>query len=166
MTFIGNAFGGYRAVVTAVVPCTGYIIAVASVVTICGGLAETILKQYLSITIPWQAISAVLSLGALVLIVAGAKPSTKVAAVLFAFQVLLLLVIALALLIDHSGYINGRPFNPSHLHRRTRPRSPKSIRTRAGVSPGRCSPAFWWSGCCTCFCPKPLWSASMTTPPH
>ncbi|HSO97871.1 MAG TPA: hypothetical protein VLP43_02895 [Solirubrobacteraceae bacterium] len=63
MTFIGSAFGGYSAVVTAVVLCTGYIIAVASVVTISGGLAETILKQYLSITIPWQAISAVLSLG-------------------------------------------------------------------------------------------------------
>ena len=60
VTFIGSAFGGYSAVVTAVVLCTGYIIAVASVVTISGGLAETILKHYLSITIPWQAISAVL----------------------------------------------------------------------------------------------------------
>ena len=26
-------------------------------------------------------------------------------------------MIAIALLIDHSGYINGQPFNPSHLHR-------------------------------------------------
>src|SRR5580692_3079669 len=111
VTFIGSAFGGYSAVVTAVVLCTGYIIAVASVVAISGGLAETILKQYLSITIPWQAISAVLSLGALALIVTGAKPSTKVAAVLFAFQVLLLLVVAIALLIEHSGYINGKPFD-------------------------------------------------------
>ena len=117
VTFIGGAFGGYSAVVTAVVLCTGYIIAVASVVTIAGGLAETILKQYLSVTVPWQAISAVLSLGALDLIVTGAKPSTKVAAVLFAFQVLLLLVVAIALLVEHSGYINGQPFDPSHLHR-------------------------------------------------
>jgi amino acid transporter len=117
VTFIGSAFGGYSAVVTAVVLCAGYIIAVASVVTISGGLAETILKQYLSITIPWQAISAVLSLGALTLIVTGAKPSTKVAAVLFAFQVLLLLVVAIALLVEHSGYINIQPLDPSHLHR-------------------------------------------------
>ena len=117
VTFIGSAFGGYSAVVTAVVLCTGYIIAVASVVTISGGLAETILKQYLSITIPWQAISAVLSLGALALIVTGAKPSTKVAAVLFVFQVLLLLVVAIALLVEHSSYINGQPFDPSNLHR-------------------------------------------------
>jgi amino acid transporter len=37
VTFIGSAFGGYSAVVTAVVLCTGYIIAVASVVTISEG---------------------------------------------------------------------------------------------------------------------------------
>jgi amino acid transporter len=117
VTFIGSAFGGYSAVVTAVVLCTGYIIAVASVVTISGGLAETILKHYLSITVPWQAISAVLSLGALTLIVTGAKPSTKVAAVLFAFQFLLLLAVSIALLAEHSGHINLKPLDPSHLHR-------------------------------------------------
>lgn len=117
VTFIGSAFGGYSAVVTAVVLAVGYIIAVASVVTISGGLAETILKHYLSITVPWQAISAFLSLGALTLIVTGAKPSTKVAAGLFLFQMALLLVVAVALLIQHSGHINGTPFEPSQLHR-------------------------------------------------
>ena len=117
VTFVGSAFGGYSAVVTAVVLGVGYIIAVASVVTISGGLAETILMHYLSITIPWQVISAVLSLGALTLIVIGAKPSTKVAAVLFVFQVVLLLVVAIALLVQHSGHINALPFDPSHLHR-------------------------------------------------
>jgi amino acid transporter len=117
VTFVGSAFGGYSAVVTAVVLAVGYIIAVASVVTISGGLLETILKHYLSITVPWQAISAALSLGALALIVTGAKPSTKVAAVLFIFQMLLLMVVAVALLIEHSGHINGLPFDPSHLHR-------------------------------------------------
>ncbi len=117
VTFVGSAFGGYSAVVTAVVLGVGYIIAVASVVTISGGLAEMILQHYLSITIPWQAISAVLSLGALTLIVIGAKPSTKVAAGLFVFQIVLLVVVAIALLIQHSGHINGLPFDPSHLHR-------------------------------------------------
>jgi amino acid transporter len=117
VTFIGRAFGGYSAVVTAVVLCVGYIIAVAAVVVISGGLLETILKHYLSITIPWQASSAVLSIGAFALIVAGAKPSTKVAAGLFVFQVALLLAVAIALLIKHSGHINASPFDPSHLHR-------------------------------------------------
>jgi amino acid transporter len=116
VTFVGSAFGGYSAVVTAVVLGVGYIIAVAAVVAISGGLAETILQHYLSITIPWQAISAVLSLGALTLIVIGAKPSTKVAAVLFVFQIVLLMGVAIALLVQHSSHINASPFDPSHLH--------------------------------------------------
>jgi amino acid transporter len=117
VTFIGRAFGGYSAVVTAVVLCVGYIIAVAAVVVISGGLLETILQHYLSITVPWQVSSAVLSIGAFVLIVTGAKPSTRVAAALFAFQVALLMVVAIALLIQHSSYINLSPFDPSNLHR-------------------------------------------------
>ncbi len=117
VTFIGSAYGGYSAVVTAVVLCVGYIIAVAAVVVISGGLLETILKHYLSITVPWQASSAVLSIAAFALIVTGAKPSTRVAASLFVFQVALLMVVSIALLIQHSGHINLSPFDPSHLHR-------------------------------------------------
>ncbi|MGI8413489.1 MAG: APC family permease [Solirubrobacteraceae bacterium] len=117
VTFIGRAFGGYAAVVTAVVLCVGYIIAVAAVVAVSGGFAETILQHYLSVTIPWQLLTAVLTLGALALIVGGAKPSTKVAAAFFVFELVLLLVIAVALLIQHSGQINLRPFDPANLHR-------------------------------------------------
>src|ERR1700744_328007 len=109
VTFIGSAFGGYSAVVTAVGLCGGYIMPVGAGVVISGGLLETILQHYLSITIPWQASSAALSIGAFALIVTGAKPSTRVAAGLFVFQV--------ALLTQHSGHINASPFDPSHLHR-------------------------------------------------
>ncbi|MGI8505921.1 MAG: APC family permease [Solirubrobacteraceae bacterium] len=117
VTFIGRALGGYAAVVTAVVLCVGYIIAVAAVVAISGGFTETILNHYLSIKIPWQLLSALLTIGALVLIVGGAKPSTKVAAAFFAFELVLLLVVAIALLIQHSGHIGLQPFDPSNLHR-------------------------------------------------
>ncbi len=117
VTFIGRAFGGYPAVVSAVVLGVGYIIAVSSVVAISGGWTEIILKHYLSITIPWQILSAVLTLGALYLIIGGAKPSTKVAALFFGFELVLLIAIAIALLIQHSGSINLKPFDPSRLHR-------------------------------------------------
>jgi amino acid transporter len=117
VTFIGRAFGGYSAVVAAVVLCAGYILAVASVVAISGGWTETIIKHYLSITIPWQIFTALLTGGALYLIVAGAKPSTNVAAVFFVFEAVLLVVIAIALLIQHSGSINLKPFDPGNLHR-------------------------------------------------
>ena len=48
VTFIGRAFGGYSAVVAAVVLGAGYILAVASVVAISGGWTETIIKHYLT----------------------------------------------------------------------------------------------------------------------
>src|SRR5947209_13997439 len=117
VTFIGRAFGGYSAVVTAVVLCVGYIIAVAAVVAISGGWTHTILQHYLHINIPWQVLTAVLTLGALYLVSSGAKPSTGVAAAFFGFELVLLLVIAVALLVQHSGHINLSPFDPGKLHR-------------------------------------------------
>jgi amino acid transporter len=95
----------------------GYIIAVASVVAISGGWTHTILQHYLSIDIPWQALTAVLTIGALYLVSSGAKPSTGVAAAFFGFELLLLLVIAIVLLVDHSSHINLSPLDPSKLHR-------------------------------------------------
>jgi amino acid transporter len=117
VTFIGRAFGGYSAVVAAVVLGAGYIIAVASVVCIAGGWTETIINKYLSIDIPWQILTLVLTLGALYLIVGGAKPSTNVAALFFGFELVLLLAVAVALLIEHSGSISLKPFDPGNLHR-------------------------------------------------
>ncbi len=117
VTFIGRAFGGYPAVVAAVVLGCGYILAVSSVVAISGGWTETIIKHYLSISIPWQIFTAILTGGALYLIIAGAKPSTTVAAVFFGFEAILLVVVAIALLIQHSGSISLKPFDPGNLHR-------------------------------------------------
>ena len=117
VTFVGRAFGGYSAVVTAVVLSVGYIIAVASVVAISGGWTETLINHYLHVKIPWQILTALLTLGALYLIVSGAKPSTGVAAVFFGFELLLLVVIAVALLVQHSGHINLSPLDPGKLHR-------------------------------------------------
>lgn len=68
-------------------------------------------------TIPWQILTLVLTLGALYLIVSGAKPSTTVAAAFFGFELVLLVAVAVTLLIQHSGYINLKPFDPSELHR-------------------------------------------------
>ncbi|HJS93470.1 MAG TPA: APC family permease [Solirubrobacteraceae bacterium] len=117
VTFIGRAFGGYSAVVAAVVLGAGYILAVSSVVAISGGWTETIIKHYLSITIPWQIFTAILTGAALYLIISGAKPSTTIAAIFFAFEAILLIVIAVALLIQHSGSISLKPLDPGNLHR-------------------------------------------------
>ena len=115
VTFIGRSFGPYAAVVTAIVLGAGYIIAVSSVVTISGGWTETIIKHYLHITVPWQLLTVLLTGAALWIIVGGAAPSTKIAAIFFAFELSLLLIVAVILLIDHSSHINLHPFDPSYL---------------------------------------------------
>jgi amino acid transporter len=99
----------------AIVLSVGYIIAVASVVAISGAWTQDILRTYLHIHIPWQPLTLVLTVTALMLIVRGARVSTKAAAVFFGFELSLLLVIAIALLIQHGGSLNLHPFDPGRL---------------------------------------------------
>jgi amino acid transporter len=116
VSFIGSTFGGYAGVVAAVVTTCGYIIAISSVIAISGAWTETILNHYFSVNIPWQIFTLILTVGAGLLITAGAKPSTKVAGLAFLFELVLLLGVSVVLLIQHSGHINAQPFNPSNLH--------------------------------------------------
>jgi amino acid transporter len=115
VTFIGRAFGPYAAVTMAIVLSAGYIVAVASVVTIAGAWSQTILQTYVHIHVPWQLLSAILTLAALASIVRGVKLSTRAASIFFAFELGLLLIVAVILLIKHGGSINLHPFDPGRL---------------------------------------------------
>jgi amino acid transporter len=115
VTLIGRAFGPYAAVTMALVLSVGYIMAVASVVTISGAWSQTIVRKYLHVHIPWQLLSALLTFAALAWIVRGVKRSTRAASIFFAFELALLLVIAVILLIKHGGSINLHPFDPGRL---------------------------------------------------
>ena len=101
--------------VSAIVLASGYILAVASVVAISGGWTQTILQKYLHVDIPWQLLSVLLTGAALSLIVRGVGLSTKTAATFFAFELGLVLIVAVVLLIDNSGSINLHPFDPGQL---------------------------------------------------
>ncbi|HEY2637838.1 MAG TPA: APC family permease, partial [Solirubrobacteraceae bacterium] len=115
VTYIGRAFGPYSAVVTAIVLGAGYILAVSSVVCISGGWTHDLLKTYLHISIPWQLLTAILTLTAGFMVIRGVGGSTKIAALMFAFELGLLIIVGIVLLIQHSGSINLEPFNPSNL---------------------------------------------------
>lgn len=115
VTFIGKTFGPVVAITTAVVIGAGYIIAIASVATISGGWTQIIIRNYTPINIPWQLLTLVFTLGALYLMISGVKLSTKWAGVFFAFELLLLVVVAVALLVEHASSLSAAPFNPSHL---------------------------------------------------
>ncbi len=116
VTFIGRTFGPWSAIAAAIVLICGYIIAVAAVVAISGGWAHTILVKYAGVSIPWQLLTLVFSAAALYLVIRGVKPTTTAAGVFFAFEMMLILVVAVGLLIEHAGTLDLRPFDPGLLH--------------------------------------------------
>jgi len=115
ITFIGRAFGPVSGLTTAIVMSAGYIIAVSSVVCIAGGWTSDILARYAHVHIAWQLLTAVLTLIGLGLVIRGVALSTKWAGALFAFEMLMLVVVSVWVLVSHSGDLNLTPFEPSHL---------------------------------------------------
>jgi amino acid transporter len=115
VTLIGRGFGPYVAVLMALVLSVGYIMAISSVVSISGAWTQDILRTYLHIHIPWQPLTFVLVMIVFTMIVRGAKVSTRAAAIFFSFELGLMLIIAIAILINHGGSLNAHPFDPGRL---------------------------------------------------
>jgi amino acid transporter len=112
ITFVGKTFGGTSAVTTALLCGAGYIIAIASVLAICGGFLSIVLNFYLGWNVPWVIFSVLMTAGAIVMMVRGVAVSTKLAGFFFGFEMLVLIVLSVAALIKHGGHLSGAPFNP------------------------------------------------------
>jgi amino acid transporter len=115
ITFVGKTFGGTSAVTTALLCGAGYIIAIASVLVISGGFLSMMIQFYLNVSIPWIIFSAAFTAGAMVMMFRGVAVSTKLAGFFFSFELLVLLVVAVATLIKHGGHLSGVPFDPSKI---------------------------------------------------
>ena len=113
ITFVGKTFGGTSAVTTALMCGAGYIIAIASVLVISGGFLSMMIQYYLNVSIPWIIFSAAFTAGAMVMMFRGVAVSTKLAGFFFGFELLVLLVVAVATLIKHGGHLSAVPFHPS-----------------------------------------------------
>jgi len=115
ITFIGKTFGGTSAVTTALLCGAGYIIAISSVLAICGGYLSLLLNYYFSWNVPWVIFSVIFTAGAMVMIYRGVAVSTKLAGAFFAFEMLVLVVVSIAAIIKHGGHLSAVPFEPSHI---------------------------------------------------
>ena len=113
ITFIGKTFGGTSAVTTALVAGVGYIIAISSVLVISGGFLSIMMQFYFNGSIPWIIFSAVFTAGAMFMMFRGVAVSTKLAGFFFAFELTVLLVVAIAVLIKNGGHLSSVPFQPS-----------------------------------------------------
>jgi amino acid transporter len=115
ISFVGKTFGGTSAVTTALLCGVGYIIAISSVLAISGGFLATVLQYYFGWNIPWIILSVLLTAGATVMTIRGVGVSTKLAGFFFAFEMLVLVVVSVAVLIKNGGHLSFVPFEPSHI---------------------------------------------------
>lgn len=98
MTFISRGLGGRAGGVAALVLRTGYVLAASTVICIFGSWTHDILTRNFSVSVPWPVLSI---LGAVVftaIAVRGLRLSTEAAVAFFAFEVLVLLAIALTVI--------------------------------------------------------------------
>jgi amino acid transporter len=115
ITFVGKSFGGTSAVTTALLCGAGYIIAISSVLAICGGFLAMMIQYYANVSIPWVIFSAVFTAGAVMMMFRGVGVSTKLAGFFFGFEFLVLLVVSVATLIKNGGHLSGAPFEPGNI---------------------------------------------------
>jgi len=115
ISFVGKTFGGTSAVTTALLCGAGYIIAISSVLAICGGYLSMLLNYYFSWNVPWVIFSVIFTAGAMVMMYRGVAVSTKLAGLFFSFEMLVLVVASVAALIKHGGHLSPVPFEPSHI---------------------------------------------------
>jgi amino acid transporter len=114
-TFVGKTFGPVSAVTTALLAGLGYIIAMASVIAISGGFMQITLNHYTGVDLPWIIWTVLLTGLSVVLMLRGIVVSTKWAGYFFVVEMLVLVVVSVAALVEHRGDLSAAPFLPSHL---------------------------------------------------
>jgi amino acid transporter len=115
ITFVGKTFGGTSAVTTALLCGAGYIIAISSVLVISGGFLSMMLNYYLGWNVPWIIFSVLLTAGAVAMMIRGVAVSTRLAGFFFGFEMLVLVIVAVATLIKNGGSLSFAPFEPRNI---------------------------------------------------
>jgi amino acid transporter len=115
ITFVGRTFGPVSAVTTALLAAVGYIIAMAGVVSISGGFVQITLYHYTGVDLPWIIWTLLLTGLAVLLMLRGVVVSTKWAGYFFGAEMLVLVVVSVAALVEHRGALSFDPFLPSHI---------------------------------------------------
>ena len=115
ITFVGKTFGGTSAVTTALLCGAGYIIAISSVLVISGGFLSIMLNYYLGWNVPWIIFSVLLTAGAVAMMIRGVAVSTRLAGFFFGFEMLVLVIVAVATLIKNGGHLSTAPFDPHYI---------------------------------------------------
>jgi len=115
ITYVETSLGPKAGVVTALLVAVGYVVAIAGVFTMSGGMVTLTLDQYTSLNIPWEPLSLILTVGAIWLTVRGVKLSTAVVGLAVLVQVLIMVAVCVVVLIEQRAVLSGIPFSPAHI---------------------------------------------------
>ncbi len=114
-TFVGKTFGPVAGIATSLTVSAGYMIAISAVIVMSGAWIEIMLRRYLHFSVSWEIFAMVFVAGAGYIMYRGAKVSTKLATILLGAELAILLVISVAVLIEHHRAMTLQPFNPFKL---------------------------------------------------
>lgn len=115
ITYVETALGARAGVATALLVAVGYTVAIAAVFTMSGGMVAMTFAHYTSWDPPWEALTLVLTVGAIWLTARGVSLSTKAVGVAVVAQVAIMLVVCVAVLVDRRGHLSAAPFSWAHL---------------------------------------------------
>jgi amino acid transporter len=115
ITYVESGLGPRAGVVTALLVTVGYTVAMAGVFTMSGGMVTMTLDHYTSVHVPWEPLAVVLTLAAIWVTARGVKLSTSAVGVALVAQVVVMLAVCVAALIDQRGHLSAAPFSWAHL---------------------------------------------------
>ena len=100
---------------TALLAGLGYIIGMAAVIAVSGGFVQITLHHYTGVDLPWIIWTLLLTGLSVVLMLRGVVVSTKWAGYFFGVEMLVLVVVSVAALVEHRGNLSAAPFLPDHI---------------------------------------------------
>ncbi|MCL6599873.1 MAG: APC family permease [Alicyclobacillus macrosporangiidus] len=110
ITFVGRTFGVKFATASALTLVVGYIIAISGVIAVLGGWTQTLIQRYTGVTIPWIPVTLLGVMVIAYLTIRGIKIAAEWAVILFIFEAVMLLVLAVVILFTEK--LSAAPFNP------------------------------------------------------
>ena len=115
ITYVESGLGPRAGVATALLVTVGYVVAMAGVFTMAGGMLAMTLAHYSSWHLPWGPLTVVLTVGAISLTVRGVRLSTVAVGVAVVVQVAVMVVVCVVVLVEERGHLSGVPFSWAHL---------------------------------------------------
>jgi amino acid transporter len=115
ITYVESGLGARAGVVTALLVCVGYTVAIAGVFTMAGGMVTMTLDHYTSLHVPWIPLSVVLTIAAIWVTAKGVKLSTAAVGIALVAQIAVMLAVCVIVLVDQRGRLSGVPFSWAHL---------------------------------------------------